>query len=67
MERVSLVEQVLQRDPSGVYGRMDFLSRDRYRQAVEAARCLEEGVVTDARDADVGAILGWGFAPWLGS
>jgi 3-hydroxyacyl-CoA dehydrogenase/enoyl-CoA hydratase/3-hydroxybutyryl-CoA epimerase len=37
-----------------------------YRQAVEAARCFEEGVVTDPRDADVGAILGWGFAPWTG-
>ncbi len=37
-----------------------------YRQAVEAARCVEEGVVTDPRDADVGAILGWGFAPWTG-
>ncbi len=35
VERVSLVEQVLQRDPSGAYGRMDFASRDRYRQAVE--------------------------------
>ena len=34
-EASSLVEQVLQRDPAGVYGRMDFLSRDRYRQAVE--------------------------------
>src|ERR671918_170770 len=34
-ESVSLVEQVLQRDPAGVYGRMDFRSRDRYRQAVE--------------------------------
>jgi cyclic beta-1,2-glucan synthetase len=34
-EHVSLVEQVLRRDPAGVYGRMDFLSRDRYRQAVE--------------------------------
>ena len=34
-EEVSLVEQVLQRDPSGVYPRMDFLSRDRYRHAVE--------------------------------
>ncbi|HET8680034.1 MAG TPA: glucoamylase family protein, partial [bacterium] len=34
-EQVSLVEQVLQRDPAGVYGRMDFASRDRYRQAVE--------------------------------
>ena len=34
-EHVSLIEQVLQNDPAGVYGRMDFLSRDRYRQAVE--------------------------------
>ncbi|MGQ0548110.1 MAG: GH36-type glycosyl hydrolase domain-containing protein, partial [Armatimonadota bacterium] len=34
-EQVSLVEQVLQRDPAGVYGKMDFASRDRYRQAVE--------------------------------
>ncbi len=37
-----------------------------YRQAVEAARCFDEGVVTDPRDGDVGAILGWGFAPWSG-
>jgi cyclic beta-1,2-glucan synthetase len=34
-EQVSLVEQVLQRDPAAVYGSMDFQSRDRYRQAVE--------------------------------
>ncbi len=34
-EAVSLVERVLQRDPAGAYARMDFLSRDRYRQAVE--------------------------------
>jgi 3-hydroxyacyl-CoA dehydrogenase/enoyl-CoA hydratase/3-hydroxybutyryl-CoA epimerase len=37
-----------------------------YRQAVEAARCFEEGVVTDPRDADVGGILGFGFAPFTG-
>src|SRR6185503_10988875 len=35
VEAVSLVERVLQQDPPGVYGRMDFTSRDRYRQAVE--------------------------------
>ncbi len=35
VERVSLVEQILRRDPAGVYTRMDFQSRDRYRQAVE--------------------------------
>jgi cyclic beta-1,2-glucan synthetase len=34
-ERVSLVEQILRRDPAGVYANMDFPSRDRYRQAVE--------------------------------
>jgi len=34
-ESVSLVEQVLHRDPAGVYGKMDFRSRDRYRHAVE--------------------------------
>ena len=35
VESVSLVERVLQRDPAGVHARMDFLSRDRYRQAIE--------------------------------
>ena len=35
-------------------------------QAVEAVRALEDGVVTDVREADVGAIFGWGFAPWSG-
>ncbi|HKT80180.1 MAG TPA: glucoamylase family protein, partial [Vicinamibacterales bacterium] len=34
-ESVSLVHQILLRDPAGVYGRMDFLSRDRVRQSVE--------------------------------
>jgi len=37
-----------------------------YVQSVETARCLEEKVVVDPRDADVGAILGWGFPPFLG-
>ena len=35
-------------------------------QAVEAARTFEEHVVTDVREADVGSILGWGFAPYSG-
>ena len=37
-----------------------------YVQAVTAARCFEDGVITDPREADVGSILGWGFAPWSG-
>ena len=36
VEVVSLIEQILQRDPPGVYSRMEFASRDRYRHAVEA-------------------------------
>lgn len=35
-------------------------------QGLEAVRALEEGVLTDIREGDVGAILGWGFAPWSG-
>src|SRR5258707_15237329 len=35
-------------------------------QALETARCFEEAVLTDVREADVGAILGFGFAPFTG-
>ena len=35
-------------------------------QVLEAVRALEEGVLEDIREGDVGAILGWGFAPWYG-
>jgi 3-hydroxyacyl-CoA dehydrogenase/enoyl-CoA hydratase/3-hydroxybutyryl-CoA epimerase len=35
-------------------------------QVLEAVRALQEGVLTDIREGDVGAILGWGFAPWSG-
>ena len=34
--------------------------------ALEAARTVEEGIVTDPREADVGSILGFGFAPYTG-
>ena len=42
--------------------------KDRFHAtiAVEAARCVEEGVVTDVREADVGSILGFGYAPFTG-
>ena len=35
-------------------------------QVLEAVRSLEEGVLEDIREGDVGAILGWGFMPWSG-
>ncbi|MFP4406300.1 3-hydroxyacyl-CoA dehydrogenase NAD-binding domain-containing protein [Rhodosalinus sp.] len=46
------------------------LSRVQHRlmfaQVLEAVRALEAGVLEDIREGDVGAILGWGFAPWSG-
>ncbi|MEL7154799.1 MAG: 3-hydroxyacyl-CoA dehydrogenase NAD-binding domain-containing protein, partial [Pseudomonadota bacterium] len=35
-------------------------------QTLEAVKALEEGVLMDIREGDVGAILGWGFAPSTG-
>jgi len=37
-----------------------------YTQALEAARCMAEGVLLAPEDGDVGAILGWGFAAYTG-
>ena len=37
-----------------------------YRQLVECARCFEEGVLETPEDGDIGAIFGWGFAPYTG-
>ncbi len=35
-------------------------------EAMESARCLEEGVLTSAADGDLGALLGLGFPAWTG-
>jgi 3-hydroxyacyl-CoA dehydrogenase/enoyl-CoA hydratase/3-hydroxybutyryl-CoA epimerase len=35
-------------------------------QAIEAARAIQDRVVTDPREADVGSIIGFGFAPFTG-
>ncbi|MSQ62602.1 MAG: 3-hydroxyacyl-CoA dehydrogenase [Betaproteobacteria bacterium] len=37
-----------------------------YRQAIETARCLEEGVLTAVHDANIGSIFGIGFPAWTG-
>jgi 3-hydroxyacyl-CoA dehydrogenase / enoyl-CoA hydratase / 3-hydroxybutyryl-CoA epimerase len=37
-----------------------------FAQVLEAVRALQDGVLTDIREGDVGAILGWGFCPWSG-
>ncbi len=42
--------------------------RDRflYRQSIETARCLHEGVLTSTAEANIGSILGIGFPAWTG-
>jgi 3-hydroxyacyl-CoA dehydrogenase/enoyl-CoA hydratase/3-hydroxybutyryl-CoA epimerase len=37
-----------------------------YRQVVETARCLHEGVLTTVHDANIGSIFGIGFPAWSG-
>ena len=44
----------------------DLKDRFLFTVALEAARCMDEGIVTDPREADVGSILGFGFAPYSG-
>jgi 3-hydroxyacyl-CoA dehydrogenase/enoyl-CoA hydratase/3-hydroxybutyryl-CoA epimerase len=52
-------------DPDGVSVK-GLKDRFLFTVALEAARCMEEGIVTDPREADVGSILGFGFAPYSG-
>jgi len=44
----------------------EVIDRLMYRQALETARCFEEGVLDHPADADIGSIFGWGFSPWTG-
>ena len=37
-----------------------------YVQAIDTARCLEEGVLTHPADGDIGSVFGWGFPPYTG-
>ena len=37
-----------------------------HRQALEAYRCLEEGVLRSTTDGDIGSVLGWGFPIYTG-
>jgi hypothetical protein len=46
VENMSIVERTLLEDPGGVYGRMDFATRDRYRHATE--EIAKRGTQTEA-------------------
>ncbi len=47
-------------------GAADVKERILYAQLIPAAHCYAEGIVPDPQSADLGAIFGWGFAPWTG-
>jgi 3-hydroxyacyl-CoA dehydrogenase/enoyl-CoA hydratase/3-hydroxybutyryl-CoA epimerase len=44
----------------------ELIKRLLYIQALETARCFEEGVLTHSEDGDIGSIFGWGFPAWTG-
>ena len=52
--------------PSGKLSEQDMAKRCVYMMLNEAMRCLDEGIVRNARDGDIGAIFGIGFPPFLG-
>jgi len=44
----------------------EVIRRLMFIQSVETVRCMDEGVVTDPNEADVGSVMGWGFSPSRG-
>ncbi|MDB5956663.1 3-hydroxyacyl-CoA dehydrogenase NAD-binding domain-containing protein [Ramlibacter sp.] len=52
--------------PDPVWELQDLKDRLLYRQSVETARCLAEGVLTSVHDANIGSIFGIGFPGWTG-
>ena len=52
--------------PDVVWNLQEVKDRLLFRQAVETARCLAEGVLTSVHDANIGSIFGIGFPAWTG-
>lgn len=44
----------------------EMIDRMMFIQAIETVRCMEEGVLRNVPDANIGSIFGWGFAPFKG-
>ena len=44
----------------------EMIDRMMFIQAIETVRCLDEGVLRNIPDANIGSIFGWGFAPFKG-
>ncbi|MCL2781918.1 MAG: 3-hydroxyacyl-CoA dehydrogenase NAD-binding domain-containing protein [Actinomycetia bacterium] len=52
-------------DPADVQLR-ELQERMLFAEAIESARCVQEGVITSTADANIGSIMGIGFPPWTG-
>jgi 3-hydroxyacyl-CoA dehydrogenase/enoyl-CoA hydratase/3-hydroxybutyryl-CoA epimerase len=52
--------------PGQAWNLQEVKDRLLYRQAVETARCLAEGVLTSVHDGNIGSIFGIGFPAWTG-
>jgi 3-hydroxyacyl-CoA dehydrogenase/enoyl-CoA hydratase/3-hydroxybutyryl-CoA epimerase len=52
--------------PGAAYDMEELKERILYRQSIETARCLQEGVLTTVHDANIGSIFGIGFPAWTG-
>jgi len=52
--------------PGAPWDMQELKDRILYIQAIEAARCLEEGVLRNVADANIGSIFGIGFPAWAG-
>ena len=60
------VYKLLNLQPSGSLSNDDIAKRCTFLMLNEAARCLDEGIIRNARDGDIGAIFGIGFPPFAG-
>ncbi|MGB0843079.1 MAG: 3-hydroxyacyl-CoA dehydrogenase family protein, partial [Pseudoalteromonas shioyasakiensis] len=60
------VYQLLGITPTGKLPAQDIAKRSVFMMINEAVRCLDEGIIRNARDGDIGAIFGIGFPPFLG-
>jgi len=60
------IYSLLNLKPAGSLSSDEIAKRCTYMMLNEAARCVDEGIVRNARDGDIGAIFGIGFPPFLG-